>query len=145
MALSVISRFCLIKAAMLLFLCCLLAFPSAALSGAKNGLLLWFNQVLPSLLPFLILSTLFLSTGLSDSIARKTAPILSPIFRCSPSGCYAVVVGLYAGKSNEHFWVLLFFPILYLIGYRFFFDGYARYFTVVYLGLSFAAYGITKD
>ena len=44
---------------------------------------------------------------------------------------YAVVVGLYAGKSNEHFWVLLFFPILYLIGYRFFFDGYARYFTVV--------------
>ena len=25
---------------------------------------------------------------------------------------YAVVVGLYAGKSNEHFWVLLFFPIL---------------------------------
>ena len=58
---------------------------------------------------------------------------------------YAVVVGLYAGKSNEHFWVLLFFPILYLIGYRFFFDGYARYFTVVYLGLSFAAYGITKD
>ena len=24
---------------------------------------------------------------------------------------YAVVVGLYAGKSNEHFWVLLFFPI----------------------------------
>jgi len=56
-----------------------------------------------------------------------------------------VVVGLYAGKSNEHFWVLLFFPILYLIGYRFFFDGYARYFTVVYLGLSFAAYGITKD
>ena len=97
MALSVISRFCLIKAAMLLFLCCLLAFPSAALSGAKNGLLLWFNQVLPSLLPFLILSTLFLSTGLSDSIARKTAPILSPIFQCSPSGCYAVVVGLLAG------------------------------------------------
>ncbi len=97
MAMSIISRSSLIKAAMLLFLCCLLAFPSAALSGAKNGLLLWFNQVLPSLLPFLILSTLFLSTGLSDSIARRLAPILSPFFRCSPSGCYAVVIGLLAG------------------------------------------------
>ena len=97
MALSVKLRICLFKAAMLLFLCCLLAFPSAALSGAKSGLLLWFNQVLPSLLPFLILSTLFLSTGLSDSIARKTAPVLSPIFRCSPAGCYAVIIGLLAG------------------------------------------------
>ena len=97
MALSAISRSFPIKAAMLLFLCCLLAFPSAALSGAKNGLLLWFNQVIPSLLPFLILSTLFLSTGLSDSIARHLAPVLSPVFRCSPSGCYAVVIGLLAG------------------------------------------------
>lgn len=97
MTVSVNARSRLIKVAMLLFLCFLLAFPSAALAGAKNGLLLWFNQVLPSLLPFLILSTLFLSTGLSDSIARKTAPILSPVFRCSPSGCYAIVIGLLAG------------------------------------------------
>jgi len=97
MALSVNFRSCLIKVAMLLFLCCLLTFPSAALSGAKNGLLLWFNQVLPSLLPFLILSTLFLSTGLSDSIAKKLSPVLSPVFHCSPSGCYAVIIGLLAG------------------------------------------------
>ncbi len=97
MTLSVNLRTCLIKAGMLLFLCCLLLFPSSALSGAKNGLLLWFNQVLPSLLPFLILSTLFLSTGLSDRIAARLSPFLSPLFRCSPSGCYAVVIGLLAG------------------------------------------------
>lgn len=97
MALSDKLRCCLLKTGMLLFLCCLLVFPAAALSGAKNGLMLWFHQVLPSLLPFLILSTLFLSTGLSDSIARLFAPVLSPIFRCSPSGCYAVVIGLLAG------------------------------------------------
>ena len=97
MSMSVTLRSGLIKAAMLLFLCCLLTFPSAVLSGAKNGLLLWFNQVLPSLLPFLILSTLFLSTGLSDNIAKKLAPVLSPVFRCSPSGCYAVIIGLLAG------------------------------------------------
>lgn len=87
----------LIKGCMLLFLCCLLLFPAPALTGAKNGLSLWFNQVLPSLLPFLILSTLLLSTGVSDSLATGLAPILSPVFRCSPSGCYAIVIGLLAG------------------------------------------------
>ncbi|MBR6538202.1 MAG: transporter [Lachnospiraceae bacterium] len=97
MALSVSMRSRLVKGAMLLFLCCLPVFPSVVLSGAKNGLLLWFNQVLPSLLPFLILSTLFLSTGLSDSIANRLAPVLSPVFRCSPAGCYAVIIGLFAG------------------------------------------------
>lgn len=97
MVLTVRSRSFFVKGAILLFLCCLLLFPATALSGAKNGLLLWFNQVLPSLLPFLILSTLFLSTGLSDSIATHLAPVLSPVFRCSPSGCYAVVIGLLAG------------------------------------------------
>lgn len=86
-----------LKGGMLLFLCLLLLFPASALSGAKNGLLLWFHQVLPSLLPFLILSTLFLSTGLSDSLAYRLSPFLSPIFKCSPSGCYAIVIGLLAG------------------------------------------------
>lgn len=86
-----------LKGGMLLFLCLLLLFPAPALSGAKNGLLLWFNQVLPSLLPFLILSTLFLSTGLSDRLAYRLAPFLSPVFKCSPSGCYAIVIGLLAG------------------------------------------------
>lgn len=90
-------RTLLLKGGMLLFLCLLLLFPAPALSGAKNGLLLWFNQVLPSLLPFLILSTLFLSTGLSDSLARRLSPLLSPLFRCSPPGCYAIVIGLLAG------------------------------------------------
>ncbi len=87
----------LLKGGMLLFLCCLLLFPATALAGAKNGLLLWFNQVLPSLLPFLILSSLLLSTGLSDRIAKRLAPVLSPVFRCSPSGCYAIIIGLLAG------------------------------------------------
>ena len=90
-------RSCVIKGSILCFLCCLFLFPASALTGAKNGLVLWFNQVLPSLLPFLILSTLLLSTGLSDSIAKRLAPVLSPVFRCSPFGCYAVVIGILSG------------------------------------------------
>lgn len=97
MALSQKIRSYLVKGGMLCFLCYLLLFPDTALAGAKSGLLLWFNQVLPSLLPFLIISSLLLSTGLSDSIAIRLAPVLSPVFRCSASGCYAVVIGLLAG------------------------------------------------
>lgn len=97
MSSSLSMRQTIFKSGMLCFLCLLLFFPVPALSGAKEGLLLWFNQVLPSLLPFLILSTLFLSTGLSDQLAKRLAPVLSPLFGCSPAGCYAIIIGLLAG------------------------------------------------
>jgi hypothetical protein len=58
---------------------------------------------------------------------------------------YSVIVGLYAGKQ-QHMWIfLLLFPIVYFIAYRYFFDGYARYFALVYLCLTYLSYGITKD
>ncbi len=36
----------------------LLCFPKLALAGSKEGLMLWFNTLIPTLLPFLILSSL---------------------------------------------------------------------------------------
>lgn len=75
----------------------LILFPSVSLNGAKKGLILWFYQVIPSLLPFLILSGLFLSTGFSDHLASLLSPILSPLFGCSKNGCYAIVIGFLSG------------------------------------------------
>lgn len=75
----------------------LLFFPSEALTGAKNGLILWFYQVIPSLLPFLILSGLMVSTGCSDFLSGILSPVLSPLFGCSGSGCYAIIIGLFSG------------------------------------------------
>jgi len=80
-----------------MFLCLLLCFPAAALRGAENGLILWLYRVLPALLPFFILSGLFLSTGLSEYLARFLAPILSPLFHCSPDGCFAIAAGFLSG------------------------------------------------
>lgn len=37
--------------------------PELSLASAKEGLLLWFNVLLPSLLPFIILSDLLISMG----------------------------------------------------------------------------------
>ncbi len=58
---------------------------------------------------------------------------------------YAIVIGLYAGAKQMTWLILLIFPVLYLIGYRYFFDGFALYFTLVYLCLTYLSYGITKD
>lgn len=58
---------------------------------------------------------------------------------------YAIILGLYAGAKGSSWLVLLIFPLLYLIGYRYFFDSYALYFTLVYLCLTYLSYGITKD
>lgn len=38
----------------ILFLILLLSFPALAVEGAANGLLLWFNVILPTLAPFII-------------------------------------------------------------------------------------------
>ena len=55
-------------AMLLLFL---LSEPGVAIEGARFGLMLWANRLLPSLLPFLILTQLLLQSGYLDAITRK--------------------------------------------------------------------------
>lgn len=48
-----------------LLICCItfliLRFPSISIAGAQSGLLLWYTQVLPVLLPFLIISSIIIN------------------------------------------------------------------------------------
>ena len=83
----------LLSGTMLLFL----LFPSSSLQGAKNGLLLWFHQVLPSLLPFFILTKLLVSLGLHRTLGKLLYPLLHPLFSFNSSGCFAFVTGLLSG------------------------------------------------
>lgn len=80
-------------------ICLLLLFthPAAAASGCSKGLLLWYSAVLPSLLPFLILSSILIRTGLFKYLNRLYAPCLCRIFRISENGCYAVILGFLCG------------------------------------------------
>lgn len=55
-------------AMLLLFL---LSEPTVAIEGARLGLMLWANQLLPSLLPFMILTQLLIRSGYLDAIANK--------------------------------------------------------------------------
>lgn len=74
-----------------------LFFPLASLQGAKNGLMLWFEQVLPSLLPLIIFVNLLLSLNLHHMLSRIVYPILHPLFSFGPSGCFALLIGFLSG------------------------------------------------
>lgn len=79
------------------FLFLLLVFPKASLAGAKSGLLLWFNTVLPTLLPFIIVSNLIIQLDITGLISAVLYPFLHRILGVSKNGCYPVLIGMLSG------------------------------------------------
>lgn len=75
----------------------MLTFPRQVFDGASKGLLLWFNSVLPTLLPFMILSNLLLRTHAADLVVRITGPLFRRIFGTSDYGSFAAVTGFLCG------------------------------------------------
>lgn len=73
------------------------AFPQTVCDAAKEGLLLWFEVVMPALLPFLILSYVILGMGISDSVSRFLAPLFCRLFGISKAGCYPLMIGMLSG------------------------------------------------
>ena len=75
----------------------MLLFPEEVKSGALDGLFLWYNSVVPILLPFLILSNLIITT---DSFSLLLHPFFNlqkrhPAFQ--PFLFYPVFLGLFCG------------------------------------------------
>lgn len=79
------------------FLILLLLFPHLSVCGAGDGLLLWFQIVLPSLTPFLIGTKLVAALDGIRLITRPFYPILHRIFGFSQNGCYIFLCGLLCG------------------------------------------------
>ena len=79
------------------FFVIMLIFPRQTFEGASNGLLLWFQIVLPTLLPFIILSNLLIHTNGVTYISAIVKPFVQRLFRVSDYGCYAVFVGFFCG------------------------------------------------
>ena len=75
----------------------MLLFPKETFLGASNGLLLWFQIVLPTLLPFIIVSNIFIHTNTALFISRFLSPLFSRLFVLSEPACYAVLVGFLCG------------------------------------------------
>lgn len=82
---------------LLVFFFYLILCPQTAICSAREGLLLWYRSLLPSLLPFMLLCSLFLRTGLLD---RWISVIYKPFHKltgCSPYGAFALLTGFFCG------------------------------------------------
>lgn len=88
---------------MLYTLCFLLLFililvhSQEAAAFAAQGFLLWYSKMIPSLLPFMILSGLMIRMGLSEKLGNWFKPLLGPLLRCRSEVSYGVLMGFLCG------------------------------------------------
>lgn len=89
------------KISTLFFLCFLfsflLIFPAQSLEASKEALLLWFDTLMPTLLPFLILSQLILKTSIINIVQKISGPVFRKIFHCSDNGAFCMLCGFLCG------------------------------------------------
>ena len=83
--------------ASILFFFAMLCFPKETLAGASDGLLLWFQIVLPTLLPFFIFTNLLIHTNSITYISYVCSPFLQRLFSVSANGSFAVLAGFLCG------------------------------------------------
>lgn len=88
----------LILTLLFLLLCAgMLLFSKRSLYYALTGLQLWFNKMVPALLPFMILSNLLIGLDLTDPFVAMLRPVLGRLFRLDSSGIYALFTGFLCG------------------------------------------------
>ena len=68
--------------------------PGLALEGARQGLVLWGNVVLPTLLPFMICSGVIVAMDAIHILTGPFNPILSGILSLSDQGSFCLMSGL---------------------------------------------------
>ena len=81
----------------ILLLLFLLMDPVEATAASAAGLLLWFQSLVPTLLPFLILSNLLIALDGVSYLTRWMYPLFHRLFGCSEDGCYAIAAGFLCG------------------------------------------------
>lgn len=84
-------------AIILLAFAVLLRFPSDAAACARKGLAVCARTIVPSLLPFFVLSGLFSALGLPRAMAGKAEPLMRRAFGVSGNACAPLLMGLTGG------------------------------------------------
>lgn len=80
-----------------LFTIFLVIFSKSNLTAAKNGLKLWANNVVPSLLPFFIATNLLSHTNVIKYVSKACNKFMRPIFNVPGECAYAFILGLISG------------------------------------------------
>ncbi len=80
-----------------LFVVGMIAFPATAFAAARDGLTLWWQTVLPALLPFFVASELLIGTNTIARVGRAMQPLMWPLFRLPGTSALAVAMGFCSG------------------------------------------------
>lgn len=81
----------------LFFIVCLVIFSNSNLSAARNGLFLWANKLVPSLLPFFIATELLSYTDIVHKFGKLLNPIMMPLFNVPGIASFALIMGIISG------------------------------------------------
>lgn len=76
---------------------CILTHSAQSLAFAANGLNLWYNNMIPALLPFMILSGTLIRMNLTEGFTTLVYPFVRLFFRVSQNVCYAMIMGFLCG------------------------------------------------
>ncbi|NLY52228.1 MAG: sporulation integral membrane protein YlbJ [Firmicutes bacterium] len=84
-------------ASALLLTITILRYPEVAFTASLEGLKIWFDIVLPALLPFFAMSEILMGLGVVHFIGVLLEPFMRPLFRIPGVGAFAVAMGLASG------------------------------------------------
>ena len=73
--------------------------PKTVATGVKNGLLLWFNGLIPALFPYMIIGNLIIMSGAAVDIAIVFKPI-AKLLKISSTAAYCIFSGLLFGYPS---------------------------------------------
>lgn len=82
---------------LLFFILFLVLFPQTNLTAAREGIALWANNLVPTLLPFLIATELLSKTDLVQIFGRFLTKWMRPLFNVPGEAGFAFLMGIISG------------------------------------------------
>lgn len=86
-----------VAALFLILTLCILSHSALSLTYASLGLELWLQKMVPSLLPFMILSGVMIRLKLTERLAGAVYPVLGSLYRVRKNVVYAMTLGFLCG------------------------------------------------
>ena len=85
---------------LLILLIFMLLHPAITVTGASNGLLLWYSSVVPALFPFMVLSSLIVASGSLSVLMAPVQLVLGPLRRRMLYASFRPCLRLSYGREN---------------------------------------------
>ena len=75
----------------------ILLYPADAVNASRNGLMLWYEKVLPTLLPFAIISNVLIHSGYMDALTKHLTKYFRFFMPVSGEGVFILCSGFLFG------------------------------------------------